>query len=204
MGIMVKAVIFDADGMVIRAERFSQQLERDYGISRDKTKYFFENEFQRCLLGKSDLKKILSKYLSGWEWQGRVEEFMDYWFKSGDRVDEQLVEYIRQLKSRGVRCYLATNQEKYRTEYFRLKMGFADLFDGIFSSAEIGYKKPSQEFFAGVLKRMGSVKKEEVIFWDDDSDNVMGAGKFGFKSQLYKGFDGFKQKMSEYLTIDTI
>ena len=67
----------------------------------------------------------------------------------------------------------------------------------MFSSADIGYKKPDRKFFEEVAKRMGDVSKEEVSFWDDDEVNVIAAKKFGLMAEVYVGFDDFKNRMEK-------
>ena len=53
----IKVIIFDADGMVIKAEMFSDKLSREYNISLGEILPFFENEFQLCMIVKQMLKK---------------------------------------------------------------------------------------------------------------------------------------------------
>jgi putative hydrolase of the HAD superfamily len=70
-----------------------------------------------------------------------VQEFLEYWFKVENKVDARLLREVDQLRTAGIRSFLATNQERYRTEYISREMGLSDHFDGIFSSAFVGYLK---------------------------------------------------------------
>lgn len=197
---MIKAIIFDADGMVIKkGPRFSDYLEKDSVIPVVITKDFFENEFQDCLVGKADLKEELSKYIEKWGWTRTVNDLLDYWFSVGKNVDPDMISTIEKLRSEGILCYLATNQEKYRTEYFiRSEMDFGNVFDNVFSSAYIGFKKPQTEFFNHIMNSLPEgTERNEVMFWDDDEDNVKEAEQFGFQANLYTDFEDFQERVSQ-------
>lgn len=88
---MIKTIIFDADGVLINSEKFSDVLRRDYDVDVVKEKEFFTNIFQDCLVGKADLKKSLAPYLPAFGWKGTVDEFLDYWFKSGHSINKEFV-----------------------------------------------------------------------------------------------------------------
>ena len=74
-----KAIIFDADGVVIDSELLD--LEKFFGISREAMAGFFTTEFQECLIGQMDLKEALSQYLKKMLWHGSVDDLLHYWFK---------------------------------------------------------------------------------------------------------------------------
>jgi putative hydrolase of the HAD superfamily len=95
---------------------------------------------------------------------------------------------------KGHRCYLATNNEKHRTEYLIRDRGLGQWFDGVFSSADIGAKKPEGDYFDAILRKIPE-HKEDIIFWDDDAKNVEGAERCGLKAETYTDFDSFVQKM---------
>lgn len=66
------------------------------------------------------------------------------------------------------------------------------------ASAHLGHKKPDQEFFAKILKDLKNIKKEEILFWDDDAKNVKGAKDFGINAEFYINIEHFRQRMKEY------
>jgi putative hydrolase of the HAD superfamily len=191
---MITTLILDADGVLINGESFAKILVRDYDVDRDKEKEFFTTKFQECLVGEADLKESIAPYLPSFGWKGTVDEFLEYWFKAEHSLDEKLVEHVQQLRASGVQVVLATNQEKYRTQYMLEHMGFEGAFDKIYSSAHLGLKKPAVAFFAKVVEDMG-VNKDEVVFWDDDQGNIDGAIEYGIHAEFYTDFASYLDTM---------
>jgi len=188
----VKAVIFDINGVVIDSTMFSAELEKDYGISRKLLTPFFHGIFQRCLIGEADLKQEIVPYYQQWGWKGTLNELFDYWFKVEGAIDERIIRTIKKLQQGGKICFAATNQEKYRTEYFKNNMGLKFFFDEFFSSADLGCKKPEELYYKKVFTSIGGklpVKKKEIFFIDDDAKNIEGAANFGFQTFLYRDFE---------------
>jgi putative hydrolase of the HAD superfamily len=104
----------------------------------------------------------------------------------------------QQLRQHGISCYLATNQERYRTEYILNEMGFAARFDGVFSSAYMGYMKPQVEFFHHILHKLAHIKAGEILFWDDTLENIVVARTIGLHAEHYSDFDMFMETMRTY------
>lgn len=132
----IKCVIFDADGMVIDSEVFSAQLEKDYGIPNDIILHFLKGPFQECIVGKADLKKEIKPFIKKAGWKNSVDELLGYWFKVQHKLDDRIIKEIKKLREKGVRCYLASNQEKYRAEYIRKNMGLENIFELIINGEE--------------------------------------------------------------------
>ncbi len=187
----MKAVVFDFDGMVyITPELFSSKVAREKNISLDTVLEFFKNHFEECQKGEKDLKKELSKYLEKWKWKGSVEELMDYWFSDG-YMDKEMVEFIEQLKSKGIKCIMCTNNEKYRIKYLREQHNIDKLFDAVVASCEVGARKPDKKIFDEVVKQAG-FPAEEILFCDDQKKNTKKAKEYGFKTHLFRNITDFK------------
>jgi len=64
-----------------------------------------------------------------------------------------------------------TNNEQYRTNHIWNVLNLKQEFDGIFSSARLGCKKPDQ-IFGGLFDLLKPDNKQDVLAWDDDQENV--------------------------------
>lgn len=199
---MTKAVIYDADGMVLHGTRFSDSYAEEFGIPIESMAPFFAGPFQKCILGQADLKEELTNgdWLQKWHWQGTVEELLDYWFYCGDEVDGRILDSVASIRAKGIVCTLATNQEKYRAAYLRDALGLAEHFDTVVVSSEVGHKKPDPEFFEKVMEHLHTkdptIQRSEILFWDNREANIASAKEFGFQSHLFKDFGEYQKAMS--------
>ena len=190
---MIKAILFDADGVVIKRHKyFSERLAEEFSVAREKTMPFFRGVFVQCVLGRADLKEEVAKYLYDWKWKRTVDELLEYWFSGEREVDTKLLKYIDEIRTSGIHCYLVTDQEKYRAEYILNAMGLGEHFDGAFFSCGLGYRKSDREFFEEVLKKISNVEPGEVLYFDDDEKNIAVAGAVEISAKLYMSFENFK------------
>ncbi len=199
---MYKVVIFDSDGMLIHGPRFSEKYASEYNVSIDTMTPFFRNSFEKCLVGNADLKEELQKgWLKKWQWNGSVNELLDYWFSVGGQLNKEVFDSVSKLRSKGIICILATNQEKYRTEHLSKTFGFVEVFDKVFSSAHVGYKKSNPKFLDHVMKYISDIdnpiEKQHVIFWDDDSENIDKIKNYGLETKLFVNTKQFQKEMKK-------
>ncbi len=195
-----KTIVFDADGVVIhrRNKRFSERISAKLNLPYEEILPFFENEFKKCLIGKADLRTEIKPYLKKWSWKKSTKELLRYWFEGEKVVDKKIIAYIKQIRRKGIKCCLATNQEKYRFNFMKKNLGLADIFDKLFSSCDAGFKKPDKRFYELILKEL-KIKPENIIFWDDNEKNVLAAKQAGINAYLYKNYQDFKKKTEKFL-----
>lgn len=72
--------------------------------------------------------------------------------------------------------YAVTNGTLAAQEKKLEKSGLGELFDGAFISDEIGYEKPSKEFFDHVFCKIGNIPKEEILIIGDSLTSDMAGG----------------------------
>lgn len=190
-----KAIFFDADGVLIRSKfLFTEQLEKDFGIKVEKTLPFFIGVFRQCSVGKADLKEEFAKVIGDWRWNGTVDELLAYWFSKGTEFDEEVVEYVSSLRDQGVRCFMATDQEKYRGEHLERELGGGKVLERVFYSAEIGCSKKEPRFWEYVFSEIHELSGES-LFIDDDKEKVEAVATFGLDTYLYTDLSSLKQWM---------
>lgn len=192
----IKAILFDADGVIIHPWRFARYLEREHGISADMTAPFFRGVFLECIVGRADLKQVIAPFLPTWGWHTGVDAFIERWMAEEDASDPRMLADVARLRAAGFACYLATNQERYRVAYMREQMRFGSLFDGVFASSEIGAMKPDPAYFEAVTARL-ALPPASILFWDDSAGNVAQAQVHGWHAEHFTTYEAYEQTMRE-------
>jgi putative hydrolase of the HAD superfamily len=194
--------LFDAVGVIIQYQyRFSEKLAKDLNISLKDIEAFFEGDFQQCVVGKADLKVIITPYLDKWGWSKSTDQLLDFWFSYESKLNQDLVELIPKLQSQDIFCCLCTNQEKYRAYYLNEQLKFAKLFNHCFYSAEMHTKKPKEKYWDYIWNSLNYLtdidNKSQVKFWDDNQGHVESALDFGFDARLFTNNDQFLKEIKE-------
>jgi epoxide hydrolase-like predicted phosphatase len=177
----IKAVIFDLGGVLVRTEDQQQrrQLADRLGISRHQM-YHLVFDSQSAQLASQGKMTVAEHWEAVRQALGLPEEEFqrvpqEFW--AGDRLDMELVVYIRSLRSR-YRTALLSNAwddlRGYLTDHWRI----ADAFDELVISAEVGVTKPEPRIYRLALERLG-VAPGEAVFVDDFKENVDAARALG-------------------------
>lgn len=193
----MKVLLFDADGVLTLPEEFFTQVyAKSRGLDPQPFEEFFKNCWQEIVIGKKDLKESISENSDLWQWNGTIDELVEMWCKTEDLRNNDMLDLVTKLRSRGFRCYLATDQEIYRGNYMRNVM-FKGLFDDYFISAELGITKDNPKFFEEVLSRLQiadrGLNASDVIFFDDSQKKVDTARSCGIDSRLFKTIEQVKK-----------
>ena len=185
----ISAVIWDLGGVLVRTEDASAR----------------QSLAERLKMSRSDLEKLVFNGESGWRGQlGEISidehcenvrrltgqgvdsmgEFQRL-FWEGDRVDYELVDYIRTLRGR-YKTALLSNAFSNLREFVQTVWKFDDAFDEIVISAEVGLVKPDALIYRLALERLG-VEPEQAVFIDDIFENIEGARQAGLHAIHFRG-----------------
>lgn len=90
------------------------------------------------------------------------------------------------------------------TGFARLKQDFPEiinLFDGIMTSGESGYSKPSKEAFLALINKY-QIQNQYCIFIDDSESNIIESNQFGWIGILYNQPNLVWQQLKTLKVID--
>jgi epoxide hydrolase-like predicted phosphatase len=184
---MLKAVIFDFGGVLVRTENGAgrRRWEERLGLEpRALEALVFDSEpavrATRGELPESEVWAHVAHTL-GLEADQLQQLQHDFW--GGDRLDADLVALIRSLRSRyktGILSNAWSGARAAFTERFRLDQ----VVDDILISAEAGLAKPDARIYQLAARRLG-VQPEEAVFVDDFAQNVEGAAAAGMRAIHY-------------------
>ena len=104
-------------------------------------------------------------------------------FWAADRINTELVDYIRTLRPR-YKVGLLSNAWNDLRQVMQQRFGFDGLFDELVISAEVGLAKPDPRIFHLAVERLG-VQPAEAVFVDDVLANVEAARAVGLHAIHY-------------------
>jgi putative hydrolase of the HAD superfamily len=106
----------------------------------------------------------------------------DFW--SGDRLDTELVDFLRSLRPK-VKTAILSNAWSDARMRFRDEYHLEEAVDLIVISAEEKMAKPDPQIYALIARRM-EILPQEAVFLDDFPVNIQAAREAGFNSVLFQ------------------
>lgn len=178
---MIKAIIFDVGGVLVRTEdpTFRQALEAELGLSAGDAEYLvFNSEMGR----KAQHGEITTAEL--WTWlaqeltlnDDQLLHFQTQFF-AGDRLDQEMVDFIHAL-SKSYQTAIISNAADNLLKNVTQVYPMASAFELIVGSAYEGIMKPDPTIFLRTLERLGR-QPVEAVFIDDFLHNVEAARAIG-------------------------
>ncbi len=107
-------------------------------------------------------------------------------FFDGDIIDRELIAFIRSLRPRCKTGLISNAWDGLRPYLEREK--FADAFDALTISAEVGVMKPDPAIFQHALDQLG-VRPKEAVFVDDFPENIAGCEAIGMHGIHFKSVE---------------
>ena len=107
-----------------------------------------------------------------------MEAYGRFWRTTAPGVHWMVVQKMRALKRDGYRIALLTNNVKEFGDNWRAMFPVDELCEDVIDSSHVGMRKPEREIYELTCARLG-VKPDEVVFVDDNADNVAAARAFG-------------------------
>ena len=163
---MIKVVAFDLVGVLVN--------ERDIVLSSEEEK--LERLFGPNLSDEDYLKKATEIVCNGKNIVNTTEVLINKLYKVKDK---DIFKKIKKINSK-VKVVIATNHVSFVKEFINSHFDINYL-DDLIISAEINRIKPNLDFYEFILDKY-KINANELLFLDDNIENVNGANVLGIKT----------------------
>ena len=172
---MIKAIIFDMDGLMIDSERVTfecyQERLKDMNLTMDE-------EFYKTLLGKP-IKGIYQRFYDVYGNDFPIEnviqdvhQLMAERFETeGVPVKKGLVELLHYLKDNNYKTIVATSSNRDRVDKILAQAKITEFFDDSICGDEVTKGKPNPEVFLKSCQKLG-VNVDEAIDLEDSEAGI--------------------------------
>lgn len=178
---MLKAVIFDMDGVLVDSEPI--HFAANYKMLKDNFNIEIEYEDYRQFIG-STMKKIWEFYrekykLYDYKWNELMEMAEDVLAETVEREGypeiEGVVQLVKTLKSKGYSLAVASSSPMSKIDRNLKQLGLYDVFDEKVSGMEIEKPKPNPDIFLKAAAMLSTAPSECIVI--EDSKNGVSAAK---------------------------
>jgi epoxide hydrolase-like predicted phosphatase len=202
----IKAVIFDLGGVLVRTEfpEVRQRLEERLGFARGtlgRTVWGGE-DWELAQIGRISYEEYWKRVGAalGFSTEQEIRDFRREYF-SGDRIDEELVSLIKELRP-AYKIGLLSNAPDRLGIWLDEEWGIKDLFDSIVYSAKVGLVKPNPSIFHLSLEQL-DVAPSEALFIDDYPRNIDAALVLGMQAIRFISTKALKEELRQYVDWST-
>ena len=183
----VQALLFDLGGVVIdidfeRAFRGWQSISQ-LSFNEIKLAFMVDAPYEKHERGEIAAAEYFGHLRAALELQGSDAQKAEGWNSIFVREISETVEMIRSIRDL-VPCYAFTNKNPtHQVAWTTMAPGVVQSFDRVFTSHEIGLRKPEKRAFEHIAASIG-VPPPSILFFDDLLENVDGARAAGLKAVL--------------------
>ena len=152
----IKAIIFDADGVLFKSHDksgkylWSRRIKEDLGMTSKHFSLIFSDKWESIIRGKIKLDDHLHAIFQEKSFKElgiTPEQYIQYWLTHDHHVNQGILDFVKSLK---IPFYIGTNQEAVRTRH--ILDTFGCYFTGCFASYQMGFIKPEPGFFSAYSK----------------------------------------------------
>jgi epoxide hydrolase-like predicted phosphatase len=135
-------------------------------------------ELERGELTEDEFVAIVEEQLDGVTLSG----FRDVYFEAL-RPNEPMIDFMRELRGRGLRMAMLTNNVREWEPLWRAKLPVDEIFELVIDSAFVGMRKPDPAIYRLTLERLGGgIEAADCVFLDDLDVNCHAAAELGMRA----------------------
>jgi len=153
-----------------------------------------QNKYKGLNIGKTSFKKVLSG-LSGQKDIDLILRDYEKGYKKYQWLNSRLLIFLKKIKKK-YQLFALTNTNDLHFE-LNTKQGLFKDFKKVYASSKIKVQKPDKRAFLAVLKD-NHLNPEEVLFVDDQRQNLDVARKLGMNTLIFKNNKKFFKDLKKF------
>jgi putative hydrolase of the HAD superfamily len=115
-----------------------------------------------------------------------MHRFKEVYFEAL-KPNDPMIELMGDLRTRGYRMALLTNNVREWEPYWRSMLPVDDIFEVVVDSGFVGMRKPEPEIYELTLKRLGDgIGASDCLFVDDVEVNIQAARELGMTAVHFR------------------
>ena len=195
---MLKAAIFDLNGVFILSPKLSDRFEKDFGIVSEIFIPKLNEIMERVRKPQAGPAfNYWDPVLKEWGVDLSEKEFCKYWFEA-ETPSMEMISLAKELKGKGITVIALSNNFKERAEFYGHYPWMSEAVNKAYFSWETGLVKPDTEAWRLVLKDF-SLEPSECIYFDDQEKNLIAAQSIGIKSFIFTNFNDTRSAIEELM-----
>jgi putative hydrolase of the HAD superfamily len=188
----ISGVVFN-QGMDVAVDRISKRFTLEPSHVREVLSGDFSNNYRNGLESPKHFWERARIELG----QGKANCLRDMFFDSYFPMQEVL-DYIDELRAKGVKVGFLSNSPKDRAEYLEKKFSFMKHFDFGLWPFEAGFCKPDLRIYQELLSKF-KLQASQVVFIDDMEKYLAPAKKLGFRTIKFVSLAQIKKEIDRII-----
>ena len=196
---MIRAVIFDLDGVIVESEDAHIEAEREIFQKYNVKISAEELHTYTGTMAKVMFTELIAKYKLNTTFEKINRQKEEILLKLLDKDAEPtkgVLNLIQELKLEGIKLAVGSSSTRRMVDYILNKLKLTQVFNRVITAEDIEHSKPNPEIFLKAAKEL-KVKPSQCLVIEDSKLGVEAAKSAGMKCAGYRNPPSGNQDLSK-------
>lgn len=197
----IKLIILDFHGVMLSGSmvELSQWIARRHRVSFTEVhKIVYHKYFNMAAEGKISeydfFRRIAKIFNEPENWKKFRAQHLN-----AQKLNKKVFRLALKLQKRGYKILLLSKNTRPQMREYLQRFQFRKYFRNIINTVDLNLPKASEKTMRYIMKKYKISNPKEILYTDDQKDNLVAPKKMGVKVVLYKNFAKFKESIKKYL-----